>query len=191
MAFLTFDSEDQEDQDRALPRIKQCTGQDGLNPQPPAGWWAVMDYSTESTPQPTETGAWFHAINHSQDWTRLFGERRHMVVRDADDRRLLVVHPDCRDYAEEMLERLNGTMVECSCGGECIHGDLQLKAGRVFAKRKWACMSIPSRLEHCEELAYRGDADDDPVAAGLALEGPEGLNRVNDTYWFFELANAR
>lgn len=130
---------------RSLPFISRCTGANDLDPQPPAGWWAILRYDSYTQPvSPAEVAAWLLCVKEAQSWSKQVGEPRHMIAREPDGDRVLVVHPDLYLEAHAMIECLNTHLDEdIGAGAEWFREQHLLHAaGRTFLLRLWSELTV-------------------------------------------------
>lgn len=154
--------------ERGLPYLSRCTGADGLDPQPPAGWWATLRYDTRPPVCTRDVAIWFAAVQTAQDASKKAGRKLHMISREADGCRILSVHPDLSTEADNIVEEASDhlTGYASNCGGyTTIYPDLQRRAAIVLLRRMW------SRVPFSSVLGLLLDLGLDPA---LAMTGDTG-----------------
>jgi hypothetical protein len=155
---VNTDEEDEFD-DRAIPRAQAWTATDQLTPEPPDGWLHVV--SLPKTPDGLSVGAWICGLQHVQ-WHEVEAKcpGHHMIARDWREERCLLVHPDLATFASQLVEDINGIMTTCTCGGaDCLAGPLQWKALKVLGRRVWNRLSDAKRLAAAADYRdYGGEA---------------------------------
>jgi len=125
-------------------------------------------------------GAWVTALQVLQHRDREQpGEYR--VVRDAENGgRMIVVSPELRAMAEDMVADFDGVMTHCNCGGsDCLSGREQYRALQTFARRRW--MQTPLS----ERIAALVNAE---LSTKLAFKGPEVVDLIDDYSALMEIA---
>ncbi|MGI4800906.1 MAG: hypothetical protein ACRYG8_44155 [Janthinobacterium lividum] len=183
-------TEDDVDGERSIPRVSEVQARgNSLDPTPPEGWLMFYRYCSAPPVITTDAAAWMFCVATVHLWEEKHGRIRqaHMISRDLNGRRILVVHPDLRKEVVDTVETLNGIFTHCSCGGyDCLESELQFRAGLLFARRgaaqvtpaklraifdrqelhqdvlRWTELSVPRRVEliHDERLDPGAVAED-------------------------------
>ena len=131
-------------------------------------------------PIPLMVGAWVTALQVFQHRDREQpGEYR--VVRDAENgQRMIVVSPELREMAHDLVADLDSIMSTCDCGGhDCLSGREQHRALQTFARRRWRQTPIPQRIDALKFAE---------VSPRLAFKGPEVVNLIDDYTVLMEIA---
>jgi hypothetical protein len=143
-------------EDAAIPRPRPWRPKDNLSPEPPRGWVIAMKFYFVTGP--LDIGCWIVLLFEAQQASKTHGMKCYTVARGEDDIRVLLIHPAIKDHITEVIMALNGAMSNCECGGmDCIVGDLQGKAVKVLARRKWNAMSTVQRLRALQDSNVTDD----------------------------------
>jgi hypothetical protein len=125
-------------------------------------------------------GVWVTTLRELRS---LRGERpgEYRVVRNAEDGgRMILVSPDLRETAHDLVADLDSIMSNCDCGGhDCLSGPEQHRALQTFARRRWRAVPLPERI------AVLASAE---MPARLAFKGPDVVDQVKDYSALMEIA---
>jgi hypothetical protein len=180
-------------EDRAIERVRPWRKLNrALTPLPPKRWLHVV--TLPEKPDGLSIGAWICALweLHRHLANKLFGPGFHMIARDEDGDRYLLVHPKLKVFAETLVEDINERMTGCNCGGsDCLAGAEQYRALQVRGRRVWNALSPAKRMDAVK------DYDGERISVAVALSPLYFQNSRDDPespfeVWFLEhLTGAR
>lgn len=176
MTLLCDDPDEAEWQ--SLPPVRRLDQSVRLTSPPPRGWFVVLDLP--KNPIPLMVGVWVTALHVLQDPDRgQPGEYR--IVRDAENGgRMILVSPELREMAHDLVADFDSIMSNCDCGGhDCLAGLQQHRALQLFARRRWRQTPIPERVAALTMAE---------VPTRLAFKGPEVVDRIDDYSALMEIA---
>lgn len=177
MTLLCDDPEEDEDW-QSLPPVRRLSEDHPLTSPPPRGWFVVLDLPRN--PIPLMVGVWVTALQVLQDPDRGHpGEYR--VVRDAENGgRMIVVSPELREMAQELVGDFDSIMSNCDCGGhDCLSGLQQFRALQTFARRRWRQTPLSERVSALMVAE---------IPARLAFKGPEVVDTIDDYSALMQIA---
>jgi hypothetical protein len=158
---------------------------DALTPPPPRGWIIMTRLHPKGTG--IDTGVWICALWELEKEELARAQILHVLCRDPDNVRVLVLDPLLLEWATMMIEEFNGRITGCSCGGaDCLAGEYQIKGLRVRAQRAWRAMTVPQRFRFLKESGCSWEGEN-PLEVGEAFdEEPAFLTDENVTIVLYE-----
>jgi hypothetical protein len=187
----TVTDEEEEFEDRAIPRVRAWTATDQLTPAPPDGWLHVV--SLRQPPDGLAVGAWLCALWELHRYEASENCRgHHRIARDGHGDRCLLVHPNLAALAIDLVEGINERMTQCDCGGsDCLAGRQQWRALKVLGRRVWNRLSDVKRLQAAREYRDWGGGESFSLAIALAPLDLEAADNPFDISFLEHLTGAR
>jgi hypothetical protein len=182
-------------ENRAIPRVRAWRKSDQFTPAPPKRWLHVL--TLPEKPDGLSIGAWICALwelhRHLAD--EHYGPGFHLIARDEDANRHLLVHPKLKVFAETLVEDINERMTGCNCSGsDCLAGAEQQRALQVRGRRVWNALTPAKRMDAVNE--YGGEYGEH-ISVAVALSPLYFQNNRDEPespfeIWFLEhLTGAR
>lgn len=142
-----IDGETESGNERFIPYPTLCTGDEQVVPQPPAGWFFLFRYASDTTSmepsQLTDLAVWLSSVAHAQKWSKSAGTRLHLICREPNGNRFVAVHPVCKPALDNWNETIQGYIED---GYEDrIERDSQLLAARAHVRKHFSTLPV-SRL---------------------------------------------
>lgn len=116
-----------------VPGVKYVEEDDKILPNPPKGWAIAFTlpnkpYEEYGSDADAMIAFWILVVEEAQAITRQVhgGHRRHMIGRNSDGERVLLVHPDYAQDFSDMIDWANGKLNgDCNCGLACLDKPIQ------------------------------------------------------------------